>query len=201
MIPHGTISKVGQYYMTNSQYNEEIFRALKEFFDKPNLETDRKIHLEEDEEPLFNEWLFYDFMFSDGKRMMEKFYTENPQSIPEYRRKIYKTLMENYYGLFEVLEVRKFVGLSLKRLVDGKIFEVSEVSATMDLDKGDVFVTRVGKVIDHYELVGSDTKVIKLSQSNDEKKKKFYLESVLSRVKMNTPKDALKFFREYLNSR
>ena len=197
MIPRGTISKVGKYYMTSPEYTKDIFRAFKEFFDKPNLEVDRSIHLEEDEEPLFNEWLTYDFRFADGKSMLDKYYTENPDSIPEYRRKIYKSLLENHYGLFEVLEVRKFVGLSIKRLEDGKVFDVSEISATMDLDKGDIFVTRVGKVIDHYELIGCDTQVIKVSQSRNEEQKRFYMETVFSKVKMKTPKDTIKFFRNY----
>ena len=67
----------------------------------------------------------------------------------------------------------------------------------MDLDAGDVFVTRVGNVIDHYELVGCDTKVIKVSQSKNEKKNRFYTDDVFSKVKMETPKDAIKFFRNY----
>lgn len=129
MIPRGMISKMGEYYIGSSEYRAEIFRAIKEFFDKPNLEIDRSIHLEKHEEPLFNEWLTYNFRFSDGKNMLEKYYTENPNDIPEYRRKIYKTLQENYYGLFEVLEVNRYVGLSIKRLEDGKIMDVSEVSA------------------------------------------------------------------------
>lgn len=81
MIPRGTISKVGKYYMTSPEYKDEIFRSFKEFFDKPNLETDRNVYLEEDEEPFFNEWLTYDFRFSDGKSMLEKYYMENPDSL------------------------------------------------------------------------------------------------------------------------
>ena len=197
MIPRGTISRVGQYYMSNPEYTDEIFRAFKEFFDKPDLGTDRNIHLEEDEEPLFNEWLTYDFRFSDGKGMLEKYYTENPHNIPEYRRKIYKTLMENYYGFYEVLEVRRMVGLSIRRLHDGKKFDVSEVSATLGLDVEDIFAGRVGNVIDHYELVGSDFKAIKLSQSSDETKKKDFIENILSTLPMKSPKDTLRFFRHY----
>jgi hypothetical protein len=192
MIPRGTISKVGKYYTTSPEYVDEIARAFKEFFGKS--------HLEENEEPLFNEWLTYDFKFSDGKSMLEKYYTENPHDILDYKRKIYETLLENYYGLFEVVEVKRYVGLSIKRLKDGKIFDVSEVSATMDLDVEDIFVTRVGKVIDHYELVGCDTKVIKVSQSQDEKKKKFYMDTVFLKVKMDTPKDAIVFFRNFLGT-
>lgn len=189
MLYPGTIRKVGQYYRNVPEYREEIKRGLREFFDMDNVvDTDN---------PLFNEWMMYDFKFSDGKGMLQKFYDENPLSIPDYRREIYKTLMENYYGFFEVLEVRKFSGLSLKRLSDGKTFDVSEMSATMDLENGDIFVCRVAKVIDHYELVGSDTKVIKSSQSKNAKDKKSFLK-LLSKLEMKTPKDAIIFFKEYM---
>lgn len=181
---------MGMYYRNNPEYKEEVLRGLKEFYGKNYVEN-----FGDNDNPLFNEWMMYDFRFSDGKRMLEKFYNENPLDIPLYRREIYNTLSENYYGLFEVLEVRKFIGLSLKRLSDQKIFDVSEVSATMDLDKDDVFITRIAKVIDHYELVGSDTQVIKLSESKDIRVKKEYLEKILPKVKMDTPKDALEFLR------
>lgn len=102
--------------------------------------------------------------------------------------------------MFEVLDVKRYVGLSIKRLEDGKVFDVSEVSATMDLDKGDIFVTRVGKVIDHFELIGCDSKIIKVSQSTDEQKNKHYMDTVFLKTKMKTPKDAIKFFRDYLGN-
>lgn len=184
MISPGTIRKMGHYYRSMPEYREEISRGLKEFYDAKNVV--------DNDNPLFNEWMMYDFRFSDGKGMLEKFYNENPLSIPLYRREIYKSLMENYYGLYEVLEVRRFTGLFLKRVEDGKTFDVSEMSATMELEKGDVFIARVAKVIDHYELVGSDTKVIKSSQSKNEKERKSFLK-LLSKVKMKTPKDAMGF--------
>ena len=109
MIERGIIRKMGQYYQNSPQYREEISRGMREFFDND---------IPYDDEPLFNEWLMYDFIFGDGKRMLEKFYYENPLSIPEYRREIYKTLLENYYGWYEVLEVMPLEGLALKRLSD-----------------------------------------------------------------------------------
>ncbi|MCX6703186.1 MAG: hypothetical protein NTV02_00645 [Candidatus Zambryskibacteria bacterium] len=137
MLPSGTIRKMGQYYRNTPEYREEVLRAKKEFFgyeDTSFIDTDQ---------PLFNEWMVYDFKFSDGKGMLEKFYHENPLSIPLYRREIYRSLFENYYGLFQILEVKPFVGLVLKRLSDGKQFEVSEFSATMGTAIDDVFITRV----------------------------------------------------------
>lgn len=184
MIERGTLRKMGQYYRNAPEYREEILRGLREFFDA---------NVADDDNPLFNEWMMYDFKFSDGKGMLEKFYNDNPLNIPLYRREIYNTLTENYYGLYEVLEVVKFAGLSLKRLSDGKIFEVHEMSATMNLEKEDVIILRVAKVIDHYELVGTDTQIIRPSEFKDLKIKKLYLETIFPKTKMDTPKDAFRF--------
>jgi len=192
MVERGTIRKVGQYYRNTPEYREEILRGLVEFFGA---------NVVDDDNPLFNEWMLYDFRFSDGKGMLEKFYSENPLSIPLYRREIYNMLTENYYGLYEVLEVVKFAGLSLKRLSDGKVFEVHEMSATMNLEKEDVVVLRVAKVIDHYELVGADAQAMKLSESRDFKEKEFYLKTVFPKVKMDTPKDAFLFFKSIQNDK
>lgn len=196
MVPRGIISKVRQYYIDDPQYREEILRACKEFFDGADPEATRQLYLGKVDEPLFNEWLMYDFRFFDGKGMLDKFYEENPMSIPEYRRSIYKALTENYYGFWEVLEVRTCVGLTIKRLIDGEIFDVSEVSATFGMGIGDVFISRVASVGDHYELVGCDTNVIKLSESKDEKQNKHYIDNVFMKIKMETPKDALGFYEE-----
>lgn len=123
--------------------------------------------------------------------MLQKFYDENPLSTPLYRREIYKALTKNYYGLFEVLKVVPFKGLSIRRLSDKKKFDVSEVSATMDLEVGDVFVTRVAKIIDHYELVAADGKVIKSSQSKTKKERDNFIREISS-IKINSPKDTYK---------
>ena len=52
--------------------------------------------------------------------------------------------------------------------------------------------------MDHYELVGSDSKIMKLSESKNITQKKKHLEEILPSVKMETPKDAVGFFEEYL---
>ncbi len=187
MIQKGTIRKMGQYYRNDPRYEEEILRGVIEFYGKKDVG--------DADQPLFNEWMMYDFKFSDGKGMLEKFYEENPMEIPLYRREIYKSLMENYYGLFEVLEVKRLQSLLLKRVNDQKIFNVSEISATLDLDVGDIFVTRVAKVIDHYELVGANTKVIKLSETKNKKERDLFIKKISSLIKIETPKDTIAFLR------
>jgi len=187
MIQKGTIRKMGQYYRNDPKYKEEILCGVIEFYGEKNIN--------DIDQPLFNEWMMYDFKFSDSKGMLKKFYEENPMGIPLYRREIYRSLMENYYGLFEVLDVKKFQSLLLRRVSDKKIFNVSEISATLDLEIGDIFVTRVAKVIDHYELVGCDTQVIKLSETKNKKERDIFIKRVSSLIKIDTPKDAMAFLR------
>lgn len=58
MIPKGTIRKVGEYYFNNDKYKTEIIRGIEEFFDN---------NIPPNDQPLFNEWMMYNFIFSDGK--------------------------------------------------------------------------------------------------------------------------------------
>ena len=100
--------------------------------------------------------------------------------------------------MFEVLKVVPFKRLSLKRLYDKRLFDATEMSATMDLEVGDVFITRIGKVIDHYELVGADGNAIKSGQSRNKNERELFLQE-LSLIKMDTPKDAFSFSKIYFN--
>jgi|SRR3989344_95413 len=186
MIEPGVIRRMGAYYRNEPEYKFEIARGLAEFYDDT-----RAI---DNDNPLFNEWMAYDFRFSDGKRMLEKFYYENPLDIPLYRREIYKSLLENYYGFYDVLEVRRLSGLTIKRIADGREFDVSEVSATFDLDPGDVFVARVAMVLDHYELVGADSKVFKSSQAKSAKERTKFIKDLLT-YPLASPKDTFRLHR------
>jgi hypothetical protein len=101
--------------------------------------------------------------------------------------------MENYFGLYEILEVRPFNGLKIKRLEDSKEFDVYEMSLTTQVEVGDLFFGRVANVGDRYELVGSDSMSFKLSTLPEQQRilhtKKF------SRFKNMTPIDALNIIR------
>lgn len=197
MLKKGTISRVGIYYIKTPEYKDDIVRAMKAFFKglSGSEEPGNNLFRDIKEEGYFNEWLLYDFKFKDGKGMLEKYYYENPESIPEYRRSIYKDLMENYFGLYEILEIRPFTGLKLRRLEDSKEFDVYEMSLTTQVNIGDLFFTRVARVEDRYELVGCDTELFGLSALPEKQK----LEQVkeFAKLKNLTPIDALRMIRRY----
>lgn len=163
MLKKGTISKVLNFYLTSPEYSKDVQRAFKMFFEQVENYSHKKI-ISPFAESFFNEWLMYDYKFSDGKGMLEKYYYENPESIPEYRRKVYLDLIENYFGMYEVLEIRLFSGLKLRRIGDLKEFEVLEISLTTQVKIGDLFFNRVAKVENRYELVGSDSSAFRLSE-------------------------------------
>ena len=195
MIKKGTISKVREFYMNNHEYTNDIQRAFKIFFEQNESFKSGKLSPSIFEEGFFNEWLTYDFKFSNGKGMLEKYYYENPENIPEYRRKIYKDLIENYFGLFEVIEVFLFKGLKLRRVDDFKEFNVSEVSLTTQVNEGDLFFSRVGKVEDRYELVGCDSAAFRLSEI-PEKERRLKIKE-LSKFGKMTPIIALQILANY----
>jgi hypothetical protein len=190
MLKKGTISRVRELYLNDIKYKKDITKAIVMFFkDSPySKQGENLLFRSLQEEGLFNEWIFYDFKFSDGKGMLEKYYYENPENIPEYRRVIYKNLMENYYGLYEVLEIRLFSGLKLKRIEDSRIFDVYEMSLTTQINIGDVFFTRVANVGDRYELVGADTCLFQLSRLSENQRMLQLKE--FSKLKNLTPRDA-----------
>lgn len=196
MIPKGVLSKVGDYYFTEKSYSDEIFRAVEEFFDAPNLRRDRQLNAGDGEDELFNEWFLYEFKFSDGKTALEKFYGENPLSIPEYRRKLYRELQENYYGVYEVLEVKPMKGLTLKHLGTEREFTVYEMSASMELEVGDTLIGRVGKVDDHYEIVGCNMPALKSGAEKNRERRIAQVKEVFPKLDGLSVKD-MKTFRRF----
>ncbi len=155
-MEEGTISKIFEYYFTKPKFKEEVMRALQEFFDEPDLKSGDKLKLKEEDEGMFNEWFIFDFKLKNGKTPLEDFYEENPYNLSVIRLRTYKDLQDNYFGVYKVKNVRLGEELMLENLQTRKVYKVREFSATFSLKEGQVFSARVGKVGDHYELVGSN---------------------------------------------
>ena len=194
MLPRGTISKIREYYLDHHKYKKEILRAMQEFFEYPDLGPEKKLEIGEYDEILLNEWLTFDFKFSDGQGMLEKYYNDNPHKLPLYKLSVYKHLQENYFGFYEVLEVNIGENMLLKNLKDDKEYRVKEVAGTMNLHKGDAIVCRVGNVGDHYELVGCDLPAFTMSEIGDSKETWDNSIALLRLMKNFTPIDVRKIF-------
>ncbi len=160
----GTIADLMDYYFENEEFAGELERATEEFFGyKKNLAD---IEINENIEGLFNEWLVYDFILENGKNLLEYFYDCNPLNFPENKLKIYKDLQNNEYAMFEVLKVKKGKGLEIMSLQSGREYFANEFMGTFQILKGNIFPGRVGKVDDHWELVGTNSLLfdIKISE-------------------------------------
>ncbi len=142
---------------------------------------------DEIEASLFNEWFVYDFKFKNGATPLEDFYQRNPENLDDKDLEVYKTLQENRYSFFKVEKNILGEGLVLKDITTGKVYQVREYAATFHLKEGQVFPTRVAKVIDHYEMVGSPPPIPPVTLSPQ-------FEAELRRTKNWSPKKIWRIF-------
>ncbi len=172
------ISRVIGYYFSMPEFEGEILRAYNEFFGSRCESIEQIKFRDEIEEGLFKEWFLYDFKLSNNLSPLEFFYLTNPLKLSEDSLQECKDLKENSYGFYKVLEVSQGYGLVVENLQTGKVYEVKEFLATFYLSKGHVIPTRVGKVGDHYELVGSASPLplIKLSPILEKKFRKLKIQ-------------------------
>lgn len=153
----GAISKLLGYYFRNKEFKGEIMRASREFFNRPDLGPGKKLVLKDrGEEEAFNEWLVFDFKLKDGKTLLEDFYKRNPYNLKIDRLQFYKDLQDNTFSIFKVQKIRLGEGLVIKDIFSNKTYNVKEYSATFGLREKQSILARVGKVGDHWELVGAN---------------------------------------------
>lgn len=173
MLPKGSIAKIYEYYFTTPRYREEVLRAMREFFDRPDLDRGGSLEMNDRSEGLFNEWFLYDFKLANRKTPLSDFIEENPLQDSKNDIALYRTILKsNEYGLFEVLGVDIDKGLMLKNLQTGKETYVSERKLTSQVGIGSIFFGRIGMVDNHYELIGADT--FSIQATGDEIKKYFH---------------------------
>jgi len=184
MLPRGSITKIFEYYFTAPQFSNEVLRASQEFFNRPDLGGGSSPNIDNKKsEGFFNEWFLYDFIMANGHTPLEDFINTNPLNLKELELKPYRDLLDNRFGIFEVLEVELGHSLTIKDLQTKEKWLVLENRGTHDLEKGRIFFGRVGRVGDHYELVGADS--FSLQDVNDAIKRSF------RRAKFKiTPKEA-----------
>lgn len=156
-MKQGIIARLLDYYYSEPIFKGEIIRATEEFFGfkapgeafSEGVETDVI-------NGLFNEWLVYDFKMKNGKTLLEDFCEFNPLDLPEIEFRDYREILENKFAMFEVLKVRWHRGLELRDLQTGNEYWVKEKLGTEQAKPGYIFFGRVGKVGDHWELIGAD---------------------------------------------
>lgn len=169
MLPKGSIGKIFDYYFNNPEYEGEIMRAFREFFELPNLQRGGSLDLHPTSEGLFNEWFLYDFLLSNKKTPFENFVEENPLGFSPSKMKLYKDILKsNEYGMYEAIIVNVGTGLTVHNIQTREQFFVNEKSLTRYVVAGDCFFARAAYFDYHYEFIGADT--FRLNFSVEDKK-------------------------------
>ena len=159
----GLVGEILNYYFVTEAFRPETERALKEFFDLKNISSLSDMKITDAKSGHFNEWFLYDFKLRNGKSPLEHFCETNPNNWDKENIKAVKDLLINEYGPYEVLEIEPEKGLKIKNLQSNNIYEVEEHKATFQLKRGFLFFGRVGRVDNHWELIGSDSLMMPIS--------------------------------------
>jgi len=181
------IQRLLEYYFETPAFRDEMFKALRQFFNRPNLLPGDRLKMEDRDEEIFNDWLVYDFRLKNKKTLLEDFCQRNPCRLSDIELQAYYNLQQNEYGLFEILKDKSGKGLKVKNLKTGKKYEVKEFMGTFQAEVGELLIARVGKVGDHLEFVGADCYKLPVES------KSFYLGKLGSKRKLN-PKVVRDFF-------
>ena len=151
----GTIHKLLDYFFQS--HSDEMIFAMRDFFEDDSIGPGGKLNIQNDqEEGLFMEWITFDYRFRDGRSLLENFISENPLNMAKKELQVYEDLQMNKYGFFEIQDIKIDEYLELESLQSGKIYKVLEKRGTRNAKLKTTFLCRVGKVGDHWELVGSD---------------------------------------------
>ena len=180
----GTISKLHEYFFKNHQADAAI--AIREFFQSEKADYDREVTITDREDSLFMEWITFDYVLQNGKKLIDNFISENPLKLSVQELEVYENLKMNKYGMFEILKVKIDEYIDLESLQSGKIYRVKEKMGTHDAELKTLLFCRVGKVDDHWELIGSDSVSYPLNYTE---RAKALLRQDKSQM---TPKDTLK---------
>ncbi len=143
------ISRLWSYYRNSPKFDNDMDRALKDFFSDTSYS--------EELDPFFNEWLVFDFKLSNGLTPLEDYYLNNPHKIPMYELQVYKNIQDNAYGLLEVLRVDTGKGMLLRNLNTKKEYYVEEYQATFSFKKADLFFSRIARVNGGFKLMGANS--------------------------------------------
>lgn len=151
----GTIHNLFKHFFTNHQ--DELIPAMAEFFDDKSIGPGTDLRLQnEQEEGLFMEWIAFDFRLRNGQKLIEDFIATNPFKLSTEALTVYHDLEMNKYGMYEIIKVERDKYIDLESLQSGKIYRVIEKSGTNRAKPKTTWFCRVGKVGDHWELIGSD---------------------------------------------
>jgi hypothetical protein len=165
-------------------YTDDILRSMREFFDMPNLTQSEAVSGVQESVGFYNEWFMYDFILRKDMSVLKHFVQTNPLKVSSEELAVYEDMLDNRFGLFEIISITPLQSMCLKLVAIGEIFTVIEYAATMEAQVGWGIFARVARVGDHYEMVGADGMTVPLQDPNF----KPYKDQILALSKL-TPKN------------
>lgn len=162
MLAKGTISNVlDDFFELYPVGHPEIQRALDDFFGNKH-----PVQINEMQLAVMNEWLVFDFRLNNGLTVLEDYCHRRESEFSGREKKTYLDLCStNRYGAFEVLKVYRDKGLDIRDLRTGQDFFVQEKALTQNIRKGNIFLNRVARTEEYWELVGADPAVLPITKS------------------------------------
>lgn len=155
----GTISRIISYFFQNPKTEEDIDRALLEFFEAKSAEELYLVapDLDDPDSPshrCFHEWFVFDFKLSGGQTPLQEWREKNPENMPSSEMEVYAELLrDSEYGFFKVIS--SVPGrVEVENLATRKRYTVREYSAAPFLTPNEAIAARVGLVEGRYEFVG-----------------------------------------------
>ena len=142
-----------EYYGRSPEYDREVGRAIVEFFGHPLDELSAEESNEETER-LFFEWFVYDFKLDGGRTPLAEYEFKNPDQLSELKLRETLELGNSHYGLFEVMTVRKGLGLDLRDPFTNETVAVVEHLGTYGLKRNDLICARICQLGQRFEMVG-----------------------------------------------
>ncbi len=187
----GLFSKILDFYGEN--FAEVFEEARLEFYG--GWEMLEKFYNDKQVAVMFLEWFVFDYKMANGRSPLENYLKEKFDNLSEEEILAGNDLLDNEYGFFLVSNVEPGRGIVLQSLNTGRRYGVKEKRGSKNVVENQIMVARVGKVDNHWEIVGGsgfvlagfrfDKGVIEGWQKGEQKK--------------FTPRD---FFREfYLNDK
>lgn len=123
------------------RFKTDLDRALRLYLGD-EAQGDRLV-LDEQQMPGFQEWYIFDYVTSEGERIIDLFAREiGPQLSTAQRQMLDDWRRVNRCRLFEVQEVEPGVGVTVQDLLSGETLKVNDISSSYVLARWEVMLAR-----------------------------------------------------------
>ncbi|MCX6809393.1 MAG: hypothetical protein NTZ65_01430 [Candidatus Berkelbacteria bacterium] len=152
----GKSSATGRLFEYLFSNQEEVEKAIEEFFDNSSIPKNTIPFENEAEEDLFADWIVFDYRLSSGSKLIESFIREFGDELSEKDRNSYEEMQFNKYGLFEVKRIMLDEWIDLESISTSKVYRVKEKMGTYGTSVGRLLIGRLGKQDGQWRIIGSN---------------------------------------------